>query len=337
MKRNTKTLIAALGATLFAIAPAVANAERVYLLVGSRHIYKIGTFEYANVEARQKIEQDYADQVAADQEQFNKAVADGANPAEEGANLNAALDELAIERDKELSEIYRNADYEMVRHPELRIEGDGPYQVMAINYHWLGSVEVFDDFRVYAPWNGYVVVDRPYGWEYGRVYRPYEFRTVYSGWHGRWVAGGRYAFVGMYGRGGYIRYNIDRRYRFEREVGRHHLRAEDRTRYFKSPERPPFGRKPWEKSEIKKPWDKPTERKPYEKVTERKPYEKATERKPYEKVTERKLYEKPAERKPFERPTERKPFEKPTERKPAPPTHQTTPPHAPVVHPPKKG
>src|SRR5476649_1907288 len=187
MKIQLKTTIAALGAMLFCAAPALANAERVYFLVGTRHIFRIGTFQYAHVDERQKIEQDYADQIAADQDIFQKALSDGADRNEESNNLNAALDDLAAERDKELSALYENADYERVRHPELRLEGDGPYQVMAINFHWRGDVEVFDNFYVYAPWPGYTVVERPYGWSYGVIYSLFEFHRRYQSWYGGYV------------------------------------------------------------------------------------------------------------------------------------------------------
>lgn len=208
MKNQLKTMIAALGVMLFCAAPAVANAERVYFLVGTRHVFRIGTYQYAHVDEREKIEQDYADQIASDQDIYKKAVADGADPAQESANLNAALDDLSNERDKELGSIYENADYERVRHPELQIQGDGPYQVMGINFHWHGDIEVFDDFYVYAPWPGYVVVGYPYGWRYGVPYTPYAFHHAYSVWYGGYVAIGRPAFVGIVGSAGPISFSI---------------------------------------------------------------------------------------------------------------------------------
>ncbi len=234
MNRYSKTLIAALGALAFTAVPAAANAERVFFLVGTRHVYRIGTSEYENVEARQKIEQDYADQVAADQEQFNKAVADGADAHAEGQNLNAALDDLAEERDKELGALYEQVDWERESHPELQIEGDGPYQVMGINFHMRGAVQVFESFNVFAPWPGYEVVERPYGWEYGVAYTPAEFHQVYAGWYGSYVEAGRPVFIGIYGHEGPVRYEIHggSGYRFER---RHiaHREGFERSPYFR--------------------------------------------------------------------------------------------------------
>ena len=161
MKLSPKILIAAVGAFLFCAAPAIANAERVYFLVGTRHVFRIGQDQYAHVEDRQKIEQDYADQVAADHEEFSKAVDGGADPDKETADLNNALGEIAEQRDQQLGAIYENADYERDRHPELRIDGDGPYQVIGVTYHRRANIEVYDNFVVYAPWPGYTVVDVP--------------------------------------------------------------------------------------------------------------------------------------------------------------------------------
>lgn len=199
MNNKTKALILAAAALLLAAAPGVANAERVFFLVGTRHVYRIGTYQYAHLAERQQIEQNYADQVAADRDQYNKAIAGGADPSVETPDFNSALNDLAVQRDRQLGAIFELADYERVRHPELRIEGDGPYQVIGINFHWRGSFEVFDNFVVYAPWPGYVVVGRPYGWSFGVVYSPFTFHHLYVGWYGGFVSMGRPAFVGLVG------------------------------------------------------------------------------------------------------------------------------------------
>jgi hypothetical protein len=197
----TKISIVASTAALFLAAPAVASAERIYFLVGTRHVYRIGPNQYFHVDERKKIEEDYADQVAADQDTYNKAIANGADASIEGPQFNSALNDLAAERDQRLSALYENADYERERHPQLRIEGEGPYQVIGINFHYHNSVEVFDNFIVYAPWPGYVVVDRPYGWSYGVVYTPGVFFNVYLGWHSHIFLGGP-VFYGFYGHHG---------------------------------------------------------------------------------------------------------------------------------------
>ena len=204
MNNISKTILAAAGAVFFAAAPAVASAERVFFLVGTRHIYRIGHSQYEYVAERRQIEQDYADQVASDQAQYDQAIQGGANPDEAGPQFNQDLTDLAIKRDQQLGALYENVDFERERHPELQIEGDGPYQVMAINFHWRGDFEVFENFYVYAPWPGYVVVDRPYGWTYGMVYRPNVFVSVYGGWHRHYISEGRPVFMGGYGRHGYV-------------------------------------------------------------------------------------------------------------------------------------
>ena len=205
MKTQTKTLIAALGAVLFIAAPAVANAERVYFLVGTRHVYRVGNDEYARVDDRKVIEQNYADQVAKDQEEYDKLIQGGSTPEKEGPDFNKALEDLATERDNQLGAIYEKADEEAVRHPELRVEGDGPYQVMGVEMHVRYQREVIENIVVDAPWQGYEVVERPYGWEYGTVYAPTEFVRVYGGWHAQYVADGRPAYIGIVGHRGEVK------------------------------------------------------------------------------------------------------------------------------------
>jgi len=205
MRLNTRALLGALSALLLTGASAIANAERVYFLVGTRHVYRIGTDPYVHVTERQKIEQDYADQVAEDQGIFNKALADGEDPAVERPDFEKALDDLAIQRDEQLGAIFELADGMRLRHPELKIDGDGPYQVMGINFHMRGDFEVFENFVVVAPWPGYVIVDHPYGWTFGIVYNPFAFRHAYFGWHEHYIAIGRPAFVGFYGHLGPVR------------------------------------------------------------------------------------------------------------------------------------
>ena len=204
MNTITKTILAAVGAVLFTAAPAIASAERVYFLVGTRHVYRIGNYQYDHLPERQKIEQDYADGIAADKDTYDKAIAGGADPAVEGPPFNKALEDRAVERDQRLGAIFENADYERDRHPQLRLDGDGPYQVIGINFHVHANVEVFDDFVVYAPWPGYVVVDRPYGWSYGVVYTPGVFFNLYIGWHAGFIAAGSPFFFGFVGHSGPI-------------------------------------------------------------------------------------------------------------------------------------
>jgi hypothetical protein len=202
MRLSAKTFLAACGALLFCAAPALANAERVYFLVGMRHVYRIGADMYAHVDERKQIEQDYADQVAADHQQYDKAVAAGGNTETETKELNAALTDLAVERDERLSAIYEKADYERDRHPELMLEADGPYQVIGFDTHRNAEVEVVDHYVVYRPWPGYYIAEPPYGWSYGVVYAPGLFIDLYWGWHSRWFGWGCPAFIGFWGHHG---------------------------------------------------------------------------------------------------------------------------------------
>ena len=79
--------------SVFAAAPAMAHAERIFYLVGTRHVYMIGKDMYAHVDEREKIEQDYADEVAADNDTYQKALADGSDQQKETDDLNSALDD----------------------------------------------------------------------------------------------------------------------------------------------------------------------------------------------------------------------------------------------------
>ena len=216
MNLLSKTLAITLGMALFTFA----SADRTYFLVGTRHVYRIGSTPYAHVEERRAIEQAYADQVAEDQDQYNRAIDGGASPDAEGPEFNRALSDLALERDRRLSALYENVDFERIRHPELQIEGDGPYQVIAMNFHLLGEFQIIDSFSVSAPWPGYAVVDPPYGWTYDVVYTPTVFVNVYAGWHRVYVEDGCPAFYGFVGREHVI--HVEGIYRGDRGVITYH-------------------------------------------------------------------------------------------------------------------
>ena len=202
----TKTMIAAAGAVVMAMAPATAHAERVYFLVGTRHIFRIGPSRDINLEQRIEIEKSYADGVAADRDTFQKNLDSGADREKESDLLNEDLDRLADERDNALGAMFERVDGMRERHPELRIDGDGPYQVMGIDFHYRNDVEVFERFVVYAPWPGYVIVDRPYGgWVWGIEYGPTVFFNLYFGWHDHYYHGERFV-GGFYGHRGPVHF-----------------------------------------------------------------------------------------------------------------------------------
>ncbi len=205
MKLNTKTIIAAAGALLFALAPALASAERMYFLVGVRHVYQIGNDPYVNVGPRETIEKAYADRVADDQNTFQQHIDAGADSATESNLLDQDLDDAAYDRDQQLGALFELRDDLRASHPELQIQGDGPYQVMGIDFHRSASAYIFTNFVVYAPWPGYVSVGGYYGgWVFGVSYQPGIFINLYSGWH-RSYGGGRF-YGGFYGSGGPVRF-----------------------------------------------------------------------------------------------------------------------------------
>ena len=188
------------GATLLA---ASASAERVYYLVGVRHVYRIGPDKYFQSSERQKIEGDYADEVSADNAHYQYQISNGGNITTESASLQSALGDLAVERDTRLAALYPETDDVRKDHSAFNIQVDGPYQVIGVDYHYEGNVDVWDNYTPYAPWPGYTTVGtNPYGWSYGTLYTPDLFVGAYRGWYGGWIGYGCPAFVGLYGIGG---------------------------------------------------------------------------------------------------------------------------------------
>jgi hypothetical protein len=209
MQLNNSTMIAALGAVLIAAAPAFASADTTYFLVGTHHVFRIGPNPYALVDERRQIEQKFADDLAAAQSTHDEHIAAGADPAKESDDFGAYLADLEARRDSDLGALYPNADDIRISHPELQIEGEGPYQVMGIHFHWNREVMVFDTYTVCAPWYGYVAVGAPYGWAYGVAYSPFELHRVYLGWHDRYFVPGRPAFYGFVGVRGAVNIGIN--------------------------------------------------------------------------------------------------------------------------------
>lgn len=203
MNLISKALAAATMIATFSALPSTASAERVYYLVGVRHIYRIGVDRYFHVTERKQIEEDYADEVSADNAHYQYQISHGADANQESAQLQSALHDLAVERDQRLSALYQQCDWVRKRHSCWNLKVDGPYQVIGVDYHEVSSVEVYDDYVCYAPWPGYVCEGPPpYGWSYGVVYNPGLFLNVYNGWYGGWVGFGCPAYVGFYGYGG---------------------------------------------------------------------------------------------------------------------------------------
>jgi len=182
MKLRTHSLALALGAAL-ALTPAIADAKRIYFLVGVRHVYRIGPDRDLYVDQREDIEKTYADGVASDEATYQQHVTAGADAAAEGQARDQDLELLAEDRDKSLGALFDVRDDLRAKHPEFDLKGDGPYQVIGVDFHMQSEVVVYDDYCVYAPWPGYVWAGRPYGgWAYGTVYTPGLFVSAYSGW-----------------------------------------------------------------------------------------------------------------------------------------------------------
>jgi hypothetical protein len=199
----TRMLIAPIVALTYFAMPATANADRVYYLVGVRHVYRIGTDKYFHATERQKIEQDYADEVSADNAHYQYQITHGGIDSTESPLLQSALQDLAAERETQLAALYEVDDSVRASHPSFNINVDGPYQVIGVDYHDQDNVQIWDNYTAYAPWPGYVSVGpNPYGWNYGYTYSPSLFIGAYNGWYGGWSGFGRPAFVGLYGYGG---------------------------------------------------------------------------------------------------------------------------------------
>ncbi len=173
-----------------------------FYLVGQEHVYSMDSKD-AHLSERQGIELDYAENVANIQADYKKALESGADPAGAAEDLTSSLQKAASERDGKLGELYTPADDQRDAHPELVVQGDAPYQVVEVKYHGSAVAPVFDSYQVHAPWPGYVVEDRPYGWRYGVVYTPDTFRTTYRTWHREFVASGR-TFSGLRGHSGHV-------------------------------------------------------------------------------------------------------------------------------------
>lgn len=173
-----------------------------FFLVGQNHVFSLNAPD-AKQRQRATIEQDYADNVAAYQAEYKRVIENGEDPVAAAEDLRTALRNAASDRDQRLAGLYQEADEYRRQQPELKVEGDAPYQVVGVNYDVRDSSSVVDSYVVYAPWPGYVSDEVPYGWQYGVVYSPAEFRQAYTGWHRTFVASGR-AFCGLWGRSGAV-------------------------------------------------------------------------------------------------------------------------------------
>ena len=196
--------------TLFVIAiiglSAQAQAARHYYLVGLRHVYKIPVYPDPHELDRQTIEETYSAAVIKAQNQYD---ADMNSIADEEAKDNGTVHQsdrdavqLNIEqdtadaadaRDSSLGLIYVLDDNARVKHPELTVEQDGPYRVMAIDTN---ASHVFVDVCFFNPYPLCVEVC-PFGWGYGRIYPFATLGIAVRGWHATWLSLGCPIFAGI--------------------------------------------------------------------------------------------------------------------------------------------
>ena len=200
MRLSLKTKIALLAISLSMLVPAMASAERIYYLVGVRHVYLIGPNRDLQLPRREEIEKNYADDVAADQATYQQHVAAGADKTQESILFNNALEDDAVQRDQKLGAIFEQRDDLRADHPQLQIRVDGPYQVVGIEQHWYHGALIFDHFAVFAPWPGYIAVGGYYGgWQWGLWYTPGLFVSTYGGWYGHYRSVPFFGFYGHHG------------------------------------------------------------------------------------------------------------------------------------------
>jgi hypothetical protein len=223
MKFRGNSFAAGLSALLIVFTPAIASAARTYLLVGVNHVFVIGDDPNLYQDERKEIEETYADCVASDFATSESRIANGAAPAQENRSRNADLEKLAEDRDECLDELYETRDDLRDSYPDFKlIDCDGPYQVLAVEYHAdrenesapSGHVEgrdivyqapqvTIDAVTVVKPWPGYAAVDDPYGgWVYGQRYATTEFFDHWRKWRVRHR--GKWSLVAFSGHGGLI-------------------------------------------------------------------------------------------------------------------------------------
>jgi|GEM_PF-3964676 len=182
------------------------GSEKIYALVGPGHTFALDSPDSHEAD-RQRIEQTYADMIREAKADFDRRIDQGNDVGAETDSLNERLEELAKERDEQLEGYFPLRNDLRAKYPELKIEGQGPYQVVALDTVARGETRTVQKVVVHAPWSGYPAYEHPYGWSYGIPYSPTEFRQVYLNWHHRYVATGARAYPHLIGRSG--RVNVD--------------------------------------------------------------------------------------------------------------------------------
>ena len=186
---------------------AMASADRVYYLVGLRHVYSVPVFPDPHELDRQAIEEDYSGAVAQGQKQYDADMAsihdeeakDGGNihQVDRDAvqeNLEKAIADASDRREADLASLYPEADDVRRFHPEFKVEQDGPYKVIGLDTAPTGD---YVNIVYYRPYPTYYE-PCPFGWGWGR---PYAYRTwgIQIGlWHSTWISIGCPCYEPMY-------------------------------------------------------------------------------------------------------------------------------------------
>ena len=186
---------------------AVASADRVYYLVGLRHVYSVPVFPDTHELDRQAIEEDYSGAVAQSQKQYDADMAsihdeeakDGGNihQVDRDAvqeNLEKGIADAAEKRDADLGSLYPQVDDVRRFHSEFKVDQDGPYKVIGIDTAPSGE---YVNVVYYRPYPAYVE-PCPYGWYWGRPYAYNTWGVQIGIWHSTWITIGCPVYEPMY-------------------------------------------------------------------------------------------------------------------------------------------
>lgn len=158
---------------------AKASASTEYYLVGLRHVYMFDVWPDPYKSDRQSVEETYSGALIAAQQQYDTDMAsirseeatDNGNihQVDRDAvqqNLEQDIADAADARDDALSQMYVQCDYVRDAHPELAVDQDGAYEVIALEVDEDGEVA---QITFYRPYHTYLEVC-PFGWTYGHGY-----------------------------------------------------------------------------------------------------------------------------------------------------------------------
>jgi hypothetical protein len=189
---------------------AMAHAERRCFLVGLRHVYDIPAWPDPSSAQRARIEERYAQAVGMAQSEYDQAMTDvaGAEADDKGSvhqadrdsaqfHCESSIEAAAENRDAALGQLYPVDDQILTQYPDLAVDADGPYQVLALDLRSGAGVYDVTFLQPYADFPG----PPPFGWTYGTPYSWFQYTTVVTSWRKRWRTHGRPPFIGLYSAG----------------------------------------------------------------------------------------------------------------------------------------